>query len=217
MIRTTNKNKLIITMMLFLVAVLGLSACSDRPDEIDTSLKVGNILLSDNSVISPKDYNRENSNAVGVIFYVSKDTTLVVSSRELGKYAYSDSVSTIGNVTNDATSLCGKENTAALLTSGVHCPGAEAAAAYVSPVAGWALPSAGELLSLAAVLPTVSRSLEVIGGDPFTTEQYLSSSQDGASSESTKMFYLAVSLGNGFVTSVNKLTEGRVRAVLRLR
>jgi hypothetical protein len=59
--------------------------------------------------------------------------------------------------------------------------------------------------------------MEVIGGDAFSDGQYLSSSQDGASSESEQMYYYSVSLRNGFVTSAVKTTPARVRPVLRIR
>ena len=68
---------------------------------------------------------------------------------------------------------------------------------YDSPVSGWALPSAGELRALSENLPVVRRAMEIVGGDPFSDGQYLSSSQDGATSESEQMYYFSVSLRNG--------------------
>ena len=70
---------------------------------------------------------------------------------------------------------------------------------------------------MSANLFVVRHSMEVIGGDAFSDGQYLSSSQDGASSESEQMYYYSVSLRNGFVTSTVKTTPARVRPVLRIR
>lgn len=199
------------------VSVLTMAGCEEHTEMYDSSIKVGNILLSDNTVISPYGYDKGSHMAVGVIFYTNEDTALVVGTRELGRYIYTDSIGTVSNVTNDAVTLCGAENTAAILASEFFSPAVEAVKAYPSPVSGWVLPSAGELKVLSRNLPLVSLSMKVIGGDAFTTQQYLSSSQDGSSADSEKMYYYSVSLENGFITSVLKTTEGCVRPVLRIR
>lgn len=205
-------------MLCMAVAVMGgLASCEEHTDEYDGSLKVGNILLADNSIVSPQGYDSKNQTAVGVIFYASRDTALVVSRYELGSYAYADSLGTVGSVNSDSRTLCGAENTAALLVSEIPTPAAEAVADFRSPMASWALPSAGELRALAAMLPVVSHSMEIIGGEPFADGQYISSTQDGSTSESEQMYYLSVAMPSGFVTSTIKTTPGRVRPVLRLR
>lgn len=131
---------------------------------------------------------------------------------------YTDSVATVSGVRNDAYSMCGVENTAAIMASeDLYSPAVEAVMMYDSPVSGWALPSAGELRALSASLHVVCHAMEVVGGDPFSDGQYLSSSQDGTTSESSQMYYYSVSLRNGFLTSTLKQTPGRVRSVLRIR
>ena len=205
-------------LLMMAVAVMGgFTSCEEHSDEYDSSLRVGNILLADNSIVSPQGYDSNSHKAVGVIFYANRDTALVVSAHELGSYAYADSLGTIGSVDNDSRSLCGTENTAALLVSEIVTPAAEAVADYSTPQTSWALPSAGELRALAAMLPIVERSMELIGGEPFADGQYVSSTQDGSTSESEQMYYLSVAVRSGFVTSTIKTTPGRVRPVLRIR
>lgn len=205
-------------MLMMAVAVMGgVTSCEEHTDEYDGSLRVGNILLADNSVVSPQGYDAEGKQAIGVIFYCNRDTALVISTHELGSYAYADSLGTVGSVDSDSRTLCGVENTAALLVSEIPTPAAEAVAAFRSPMASWALPSAGELRALAAMLPVVENSMRIIGGDPFDDGQYLSSTQDGSTSESEQMYYLSVAVRSGFVTSTIKTTPGRVRPVLRVR
>lgn len=199
------------------ITVLAAASCEEHTDMYDGSIRVGNILLSDNTVVSPYGYNRDSHMAVGVIFYANKDTALVVGTKELGRHVYTDSIGTISNVTNDAVSLCGAENTAAILSSAFYSPAAEAVKSFHCTVSGWVLPSAGELKALSRNLNVVSASMKAIGGDAFTTRQYVSSSQDGSSTDSERMYYYSVSLENGFVTSVLKTTEGCVRPVLRIR
>lgn len=205
-------------MLMMAVAVMGgVTSCEEHTDEYDGSLRVGNILLADNTVVSPQGYDAEGKQAVGVIFYCNLDTALVISTHELGCYAYADSLGTVGSVDSDSRTLCGAENTAALLVSEIPTPAAEAVAAFRSPMASWALPSAGELRALAAMLPVVENSMRIIGGEPFDDGQYLSSTQDGSTSESEQMYYLSVAVRSGFVTSTIKTTPGRVRPVLRVR
>ena len=205
-------------MLMMSVAVMGgVTSCEEHTDEYDGSLRVGNILLADNSVVSPQGYDAEGKQAVGVIFYCNRDTALVISTHELGCYAYADSLGTVGSVDSDSRTLCGAENTAALLVSEIPTPAAEAVAAFRSPMASWALPSAGELRALAAMLSVVENSMRIIGGEPFDDGQYLSSTQDGSTSESEQMYYLSVAVRSGFVTSTIKTTPGRVRPVLRVR
>ena len=205
-------------LLMMAVAVMGgFSSCEEHSDEYDSSLRVGNILLTDNSIVSPQGYDSNSHKAVGVIFYANRDTALVVSAHELGCYAYADSLGTIGSIDNDSRSLCGTENTAALLVSEIVTPAAEAVADYSTPQTSWALPSAGELMALAAMLPIVERSMELIGGEPFADGQYVSSTQDGSTSESEQMYYLSVAVRSGFVTSTIKTTPARIRPVLRIR
>ena len=205
-------------MLMMAVAVMGgVTSCEEHTDEYDGSLRVGNILLADNTVVSPQGYDAEGKQAVGVIFYCNRDTALVISTHELGSYAYADSLGTVGSVDSDSRTLCGAENTAALLVSEIPTPAAEAVAAFRSPMASWALPSAGELRALAAMLSVVENSMRIIDGDPFDDGQYLSSTQDGSTSESEQMYYLSVAVRSGFVTSTIKTTPGRVRPVLRVR
>ena len=201
----------------FIMAVFCMVSCYDHTDIYDSSIRVGSILLADNTVISPAGYDASEHQAAGVIFYVNKDTALVVGLRELGRHQFSDTLSTVSGVVNDAVSKCGTENTAAIVASGINCPAVESVLHYPSPVSGWVLPSAGELRALSANRCVVETAMTVVKGDAFSSGQYVSSSQDGSSSESEQMYYLSVSLANGFVTSTVKTSQGAVRPVMRIR
>jgi hypothetical protein len=202
---------------LLVTVTTAFTSCDDHPDMVDTSKHAGNILLQDNTIISPQGYDPQTMSAVGVIFAVRGDTAWAVAKDELGQYAYTDSIATVSSVTNDPTTMCGLENTSALLISGLDVPAAIAAVSYRSAISNWALPSAGELRALAAALPQVSSSMRLIGGDDFSAGQYISSSQDGSSSENSEVYYLSVSLKTGFVTSTLKIKPGIVRPVLRIQ
>jgi hypothetical protein len=106
---------------------------------------------------------------------------------------------------------------AAIVASGISSPAVESVLHFPSPVSGWVLPSAGELRALSANRCAVETAMRIIEGDAFSNSQYVSSSQDGSSSESEQMYYLSVSLANGFVTSTVKTSPGAVRPVMRIR
>ena len=65
-----------------LISVLAMASCEEHTDIYDSSIKVGNILLSDNTVVSPYGYDRDSHMAVGVIFYTNEDTALVVGTKK---------------------------------------------------------------------------------------------------------------------------------------
>lgn len=204
-------------LLVIMLAALGMVSCHDHTDIYDSSIRVGSILLTDNTIISPVGYDASEHQAAGVIFYVNKDTALVVGLRELGSHQFSDTLSSVSGVVNDAVSKCGTENTAAIVASGINSQAVESVLRYPSPLSGWVLPSAGELRALSANRCVVETAMRIVDGDAFSEKQYVSSSQDGSSSESEQMYYLSVSLANGFVTSTVKTSPGAVRPVMRIR
>ena len=102
--------KILLFVAVNLAVWLGLVSCDNHTDEFDNSPKVGSILLSNGTVVSSEGFKVGGPSAAGVIFYAKRDTILVVGTKELGSYAYADSLVTISGVTNDYTSLCGTEN-----------------------------------------------------------------------------------------------------------
>ena len=84
--------KILLFVAVNLTVWLGLISCENHTDEFDNSPKVGSILLSDGTVVSSEGFKADGLSAVGVIFYVKRDTILVVGTKELGSYAYADSL-----------------------------------------------------------------------------------------------------------------------------
>ena len=82
-------------MLMMAVAVMGgMTSCEEHSDEFDGSLRVGNILLADNSVVSPQGYDADGQQAVGVIFYCNRDTALRAMTRMVSKPSVSSSIAT---------------------------------------------------------------------------------------------------------------------------
>ena len=51
------------------VCLMALVSCEEHTDIYDNRVSVGNILLSDNTLISPYGYDKDCHQAVGVVFY----------------------------------------------------------------------------------------------------------------------------------------------------
>ena len=191
-----------------------MASCADHDDMYDAGIKIGNILLADNTMVAPGTYNPETMTAVGVVFYAKGDTAIAVAPVELGDRCFSDKTGKVSGVSTDAYSIDGLTSTAALLAAEYNTPAARACVEYTSPLSGWYLPSAGELRALSANLGTVEKSLRVINGSPFDNVQYMTSSEDNSSSYNAELYCYCVSLLKGYAVSVSKKEPHRVRPVI---
>lgn len=198
----------------FLITVLCFSSCADHDDMYDAGIKVGNILLADNTIVSPGKFDAGSMKAVGVVFFARGDTAIAVAPDELGDFCFTDSIGSVSGVSKDSYSINGLTSTAALLVSSQNSPAARACVEYYSAISGWYLPSAGELRRLAQNLCAVAASMKVIEGTPFDEVQYLSSSEDNSSSSSAVVNCYCVSLQRGYAVSVSKKERHRVRPVI---
>lgn len=197
----------------FLGAML-LTSCSDHQDMYDAGIRVGNILLSDNTFVVPEQYDKGRMTAVGVVFYASGDTAIAVAPHELGDLCFMDSAMVVNGVSSDTYSLNGLTSSAALVVAAAKTPAAEACFNYRSPLSGWYLPSAGELRMLSRNLAAVRHSMMVIEGQDFDDVQYMSSSQDNSSTNNSIINCYCVSLLRGYAVSVSKKEPHRVRPVI---
>ena len=59
----------VLTFALAFLATYLLSSCADHDDMFDSGIRVGNILLSDNTMVAPGSYDAKSMHAVGVVFY----------------------------------------------------------------------------------------------------------------------------------------------------
>lgn len=213
-LKTANKTFALAAMAAGMMTTSLITACEDHDEMFDSGIKVGNILLSDNIFIAPGMYDEQTMTAVGVVFYASNDTALVIAPVELGDQCFSENTGTIEGVSTDSYSLNGLTSTAAMAVAGLNSPAAEACLNYRSPVSGWYLPSAGELRVLSKNLGKVTVAMRVIKGEDFDDVQYMSSSQDNSSSSNSIINCYCVSLLRGYAVSVNKTEPHRVRPAL---
>lgn len=190
------------------------TGCADHNDMFDSGFKVGNIVLSNNTLVSPDAFDAKTMKPVGVVFFTKNDSAWVIAPVELGDLPFSTKTGNVNGVSNDSYSLNGLTSTAAMIVSGDDMPAAEACANYSTGLSGWFLPSAGELRMLANNLDIVRRSMQVIGGEDFDNVQYMSSSQDNSSSGNNQILCYCVSLLRGYAVSVAKKEAHRVRPAI---
>lgn len=216
----------IIGMLLMALAVSVISSCQEHEEPIDYSLKVGNILCADGSIVPPDAHDGNRMNGIGVIVKVGGENdgykAIAVAKEDVGHHSYCDSLMSVPGVSSNTDKMDGKENTAALMNlymeENVDVPAAEAASSYrTAGVTGWHLPSCGELLEAAKGKNNIDNVLELIGGHPMTEEWYISSTQDG-SSENTKILYVyCVSMKEGRVRYAMKSESYPVRPFITIK
>ena len=207
--------------ILWVVAAMLLSfhitSCSEHIEDWQGNVATGSILLSDNSIVSSRGYDASRMTAVGVVIGTRADSIWMVSTKNLGQYAYLDTLMSVSNVSADENALCGIDNTSAILKSERKSPAVGAITHYTSSVKGWALPSIGELRMLSANIGTIGKVMENIGGDAFLTVPYLSSTQDGSSSQTEELYAKCISLHSGYISSILKTDPAQVRPILRMK
>ena len=210
-----------INFMIWAVAMMLLSfqmsSCSEHIEDWHGNVNTGSILLSDNSIISVHGYDVSKMTAVGVVIGTRKDSIWVVSTKNLGQAAYLDTLMSVSNVSADENTLCGIDNTSAILKSERKSPAVKTIIDFPSPVKGWALPSIGELRMLSANIGTIGKVMETIDGDTFLAVPYLSSTQDGSSTQTEELYAKCISLHSGYISSILKTDSAQVRPILRMK
>lgn len=205
-----------------LIAWLSMVSCSehDYQESYYGNISVGSVLLDDNQIVAIDGLDSLSlKHAIGVVIGTRSDSVWIVSSTDLGQHSYLDTLVSVSSVSSDLYELCGRENTAALLLADSRSDAALAVQTFneCSPVKGWFLPSIGELKMLSANLSLVSNIMNSINGDSFSTGQYLSSSQDGSSTDTEQMYAYCITLRTGYVSSILKTEKALVRPVIRLK
>ena len=88
--------------ILWVVAAMLLSfhitSCSEHIEDWQGNVATGSILLSDNSIVSSRGYDASRMTAVGVVIGTRADSIWMVSTKNLGQYAYLDTLMSVSNV-----------------------------------------------------------------------------------------------------------------------
>lgn len=192
-------------------------SCEDHVPEriLDSTKNVGNILLSNGSIVSPENAGKAAYNAIGVIYHTSGDTAYVVSVRECGLSSFSDDSVSVQGISKSTTDMMGFENTVAIMASSITSDAVNRVTGIESPA--FYVPSAGELRALARNIATVERSMAAVHGDPFDNAPYLSSTEDGSSQSSSRFFCYCVNVYNGYVSSTAKSSLHNLRAFSKFK
>lgn len=213
---------------LFLSVLLIFSSCTEHIEDIDTSLKVGNIYCSDGSCISPTYYSGSGKKAIGVIFWVNEGSELTtdkgyaVSLEDLPSVCWADTTANFTNVSTSETAFNGAGNTATVLIFGMEkgfgTPAFDITLNF-SPhnVTGWFIPSVAQAREIYKVKEKLYNAFPAVDIETFSDKWFWTSTQDGAGSANPQIFSLIISLQEGRVTSTSKINNFAVRPIIAIR
>ena len=144
------------------------------------SVRIGDILCTDGSTVSPADYPSSGRTAWGIVFYVddndihgwavslqNQSSSIKWSSSNYYGYDIQNLVN-FENARAAMHDLNGRQNTDIIRNAGD--PNDLPAAWAVDYDDGWFLPSAGQLRYLYSYFPEINASLQVVGGSQFLLE-----------------------------------------------
>lgn len=194
-----------------MAGVMPFPSCQPHEEQIDYSLKAGNIYCSNGNIVPPDVYE-DGMGGIGVVVTVGAEGdnfgAIAVAREDIGCYAYADTLMDL-ETSGEFSLFNGKENTAILVAGSIeegayHVPAAQAAYSYAAgKVTGWHLPSVGELREMVAKKKAIMHSLEIIGGEWLDEEEwYQSSSQDATSGETALLYNMVVSSSGRVKASV---------------
>lgn len=209
---------------LLLIMIIAVS-CAKHEDGIDWTLQTGNIYCASGRIV-PRDAYVDDMGGIGVIAVVGGEDDdfriIAVGRYDAGDHIWADSLVSVRNVSSDRVASNGSQNTAAMISEALEgkitMEAAEACLAYSDGrVSGWHLPSCGELMHAAVAISEINKSLRLIQGEQLRVDGwYLSSTQDGSSSENEQIYALTVSM-HGNVRSTVKTLPCTCRPFIQVR
>lgn len=213
---------------IILISLITLASCHKHEPVIDNSLKVGNILCSDGSILNPSLVKSYAKNPIGVIFWRNdyKDASITdqayaVAIEDIGEDYLIDIVENISKVSEDEAKFDGSSNTSALITfcieNNINSPVIKKVVSY-NPynVSGWFLPSVAQAKELSFRIQEITPSLEKIGGKGFSG-WYWTSTEDGNGSQSPLIYNLIISYKENRVTNSIKSNKLLIRPIIAIR
>lgn len=216
--------------MMALLAAVVMVACDEHEEVVDLTLKVGNVYRADGTIVPPAHHRQQLDQApqaVGVVVAVGTEddsySALIMGLYDLEDLYWFSAKEAETEAGTDLEAFNGKENTSMLLSeykedNSLDPMGAIMAATYnAGGITGWHLPSIGEMKAVVKNRSTVLGTVSMLGADDFKDEWYLTSSVDGASSETIIMYNYCILMPEGRVASELKTESHRVRPFLILR
>ena len=200
-----------------------LSSCDEHVQYPDNSLCVGDIVMSDGSVLRPAAADSSRLTPVAVVFYVNHNEAVqgdgyAVYMSSVEALAFADSLGVKQGTSASATSHDGNENTYSMyVCSSVSSPAAERVfdmwicgqSAYV--------PSVAQLRLLYASLDIVNASIDRLGGQLLSVQTpscwYWTSTEVAGQEDNKAWLY---SLSSGAVQETPKTERHSLRPVITL-
>ena len=195
--------------LLICMSAVLLTACDNHQEFPDIAMKVGHILCTDGQVLPYANYKESNKKAVGVVFYLNRDTAAE---------AFADSIGVNQGTSADVAALDGNANTFALFhTTDASSPLAKSVFDIWSYGQSAYIPSVAQMRLLYGVKADVNQSIGLCGGDllPDNPDQcwYWTSTEVKGQQTAKAWLY---SVGSGVMQETPKLQAHKARAIITI-
>ena len=197
--------------LLICMSAVLLTACDSHQEFPDTAMKVGHILCTDGQVLPYTSYKESGKKAVGVVFYLNRDS-------ETAAEAFADSIGVNQGTSSDVTALDGNANTFALFhTTDASSPLAKSVFDIWSYGQSAYIPSVAQMRLLYGVKAEVNQSIGLCGGDllPDNPDRcwYWTSTEVKGQQTAKAWLY---SVGSGAMQETPKLQAHKARAIITI-
>jgi len=209
--------------LLICMSAVLLMACDSHREFPDTTMKVGHILCTDGQVLSYAHYKESGKEAVGVVFYLNRDSETegkgyAVYLHDIASESFADSIGVNQGTSADVNALDGNANTFALFnTTDVASPLAKSVFDIWSYGQSAYIPSVTQMRLLYGVKEDVNRYLELCGGDLLPDNPnrcwYWTSTEVKGQQTAKAWLY---SMGSGAMQETPKLQAHKARAIITI-
>ena len=209
--------------LLICMSAVLLTACDNHQEFPDIAMKVGHILCTDGQVLPYANYKESNKKAVGVVFYLNRDSETegkgyAVYLYDTAAEAFADSIGVNQGTSADVAALDGNANTFALFhTTDASSPLAKSVFDIWSYGQSAYIPSVAQMRLLYGVKADVNQSIGLCGGDllPDNPDQcwYWTSTEVKGQQTAKAWLY---SVGSGVMQETPKLQAHKARAIITI-
>ncbi len=224
LLRKSFRKVYIIMLTLLALNSLWLTSCDEHQDFPDTSIKVGEVLCTDGSIVTLSKVKELSLTPIGVVFYVNQGgltqgSGYAVSLEDLPlEYSLADTLGVAQGTSADIDAYDGNSNTYALYSSS-KAPSRAAIALFDYWKYGQSafIPSVAELRLLYASLDITNQVIIELGGDPLISEAdetWYWSSTEVSFQEDNKAWLFSFS--SGAIHETPKNEEHKIRPIITL-
>lgn len=218
--------KIISSVMISLMFATGLTSCDEHIEVEDTSLKVGQILCTDGSIVALEQIEPLRKQPIAVVFYVNHgDDNTIPSGTGLAAYlwdvkeqAFSDSIGVSQGTSTSFTACDGNSNTYALYNNkNANSPMAQTVFDLWHNGRSCYVPSVGEMRLMFYNRGVINKYSQILGGTALSdkdTESFYWTSTEVAGQAPAKAW--VYSLTAGTIQEAPKTQSYKIRPIVTL-